>query len=274
MNLFLKFRAQGGTQTGPAPTGQVLLLFPFFCLLPYANVLVLFPVRAGRLFHAQPAFRPAPSRPHQQGESFGLPSQVPYDDVGGWRPSWSLVLWLLNPQRLYTTDRTHAESPGYQPFCYAYEGQGSRCTSLDRISLSTLGVDMTFLNNLGPSFNTLGQICQQHLKRKDIELWNTLPDCDFSGVFCCFFFTQFRPFCSEVNRADCWETTPMMMRSSSSAFALKHLISVRTFSVSRSDWQNVLAWRWHECLTECTTGEMWYFDWGCVRVLVEFFCQF
>lgn len=170
MNLLLNFRAPCGTQTGPTPTGQVLLLFPFFCLLPYADVLALFPVPAGGLFQAQPAFRPAHYRPHQQGESLGLPSQLPCEDVGGLRPSWSRVLCLLNPQRLFTIDRTHAESPGYQPFQYAYEGRGSQCTSLDGMSLSSLGHDFTFLNNLGPSFNTLGQICQQNLEKRDIEL--------------------------------------------------------------------------------------------------------
>lgn len=115
-------------------------------------------------------------------------SQVPYDDVGGLRPSWLLVLWLLNPQRLYTIDRKRAESPEYQPFCYAYEGQGSQCASLDQLSLSTSGDDLTFLNNLGPSFNKLGQICQQNLEEKDIELWITLPDSHFN----IFFKTHFR----------------------------------------------------------------------------------
>lgn len=75
--LFLNFRAPCGTQTGPAPTGQVLLLFPFFYLLPYANVLPLFPVRAGGLFQPQPAFRPAHSWSHWQGESVGLPFPGP-----------------------------------------------------------------------------------------------------------------------------------------------------------------------------------------------------
>lgn len=75
-----------------------------------------------------------------------------------------------SPQRLYTVDGTHAEFPEYQPFYYAYEGRGSRCASLDGISLSTLEDDMTFANNLGPSFNTLGQICLQNLEEKDMEL--------------------------------------------------------------------------------------------------------
>ena len=161
VNLFLNFRTSCGNQTGLAPTGQVLILFPFFYLGAQANVLSLFLVRAGGLFQAQPASSPAHSKSHWQGESFGLPSHDPYDGLGGSRATWSPVLWLLVPQRLHTIDRVCPESQEYQPFCYAYEGLGSQCTSLDGISLSTLEDDLTFLNNLGPSFNTLGQICQQ-----------------------------------------------------------------------------------------------------------------
>lgn len=71
------------------------------------------------------------------------------------------------PQRLSTIDGTQAESPEDRPFCYAYEGLGSRSSSLDELSLSSLEDGLSFLNNLGPSFNKLGQICQQNLEEKN-----------------------------------------------------------------------------------------------------------
>ncbi|XP_029689503.1 cadherin-like protein 26 isoform X2 [Takifugu rubripes] len=73
-------------------------------------------------------------------------------------------------RRLYTLDGTKAYSPEFGPFIYAHEGGGSRCPSLDGISMNTTEEDLTFLNNLGPKFKTLGQICQQALEQKDVEL--------------------------------------------------------------------------------------------------------
>ncbi|TNN43108.1 Cadherin-like protein 26 [Liparis tanakae] len=66
-------------------------------------------------------------------------------------------------RRMDEVDGNLDSLPTYQPHQYAYEGEGSRCQSLDQLSLSNMGDDLMFLNDLGPKFKTLAGVSHQKI---------------------------------------------------------------------------------------------------------------
>ncbi|XP_051947542.1 cadherin-like protein 26 isoform X2 [Xyrauchen texanus] len=73
-------------------------------------------------------------------------------------------------RKVYGLPEEERDYPEYSPRQYDYEGTGSNCESLDKLSVSNFGENMDFLQNLGPKFNTLGGICQQPIQHKNVRL--------------------------------------------------------------------------------------------------------
>ncbi|KAK0143130.1 hypothetical protein N1851_018747 [Merluccius polli] len=54
----------------------------------------------------------------------------------------------------------------YHPITFTYEGKGSRCQSLDNLSLDP-GDNLDFLCDLDFKFKTLGSLCHQHIQENN-----------------------------------------------------------------------------------------------------------
>ncbi|XP_060930146.1 cadherin-like protein 26 [Limanda limanda] len=82
----------------------------------------------------------------------------------------NILLPDLIERKLHLVDGDIIDHPMQQPFAYAYEGQNSKCQSLDKLSLSNLGDETEFLNDLGPKFMTLGNICHQTAQDNNTQI--------------------------------------------------------------------------------------------------------
>ncbi|XP_035378559.1 cadherin-like protein 26 [Electrophorus electricus] len=87
--------------------------------------------------------------------------------------SFSLSEWNMESHlhhKLFKIGKEQADVSVYHPRQYADEGLGSTCASLDRLSFSTDGDDLGFLQDLGPQFCTLSGICRQAMEEKRVRL--------------------------------------------------------------------------------------------------------
>lgn len=73
-------------------------------------------------------------------------------------------------RRCNEVDGNVVDHPTYQPHSYAFEGDGSICQSLDKLSFHDMGEDFKYLDDLGPKFNTLGQMYDEAIKKKKVQL--------------------------------------------------------------------------------------------------------
>ncbi|CAI5648019.1 unnamed protein product [Oreochromis niloticus] len=73
-------------------------------------------------------------------------------------------------RRCNEVDGNVVDHPAYQPRSYAFEGEGSICQSLDKLSFHDMGEDFKYLDDLGPKFKTLGQMYDEAIKKKKVQL--------------------------------------------------------------------------------------------------------
>lgn len=55
------------------------------------------------------------------------------------------------------------------PYDYSSEGTNTNAVSLDKLSFRSMGGDLDPLENLGPQFCILGEICQQGIREKRMK---------------------------------------------------------------------------------------------------------
>nr|XP_015823801.2 cadherin-like protein 26 [Nothobranchius furzeri] len=79
-------------------------------------------------------------------------------------------LQKLVEHSLSKTCHEEAEGQENSPIKFAYEGEGSRCGSLDELTFDILDGNLSFLDHLGPRFNTLAVMCNSSAVKATEEL--------------------------------------------------------------------------------------------------------
>lgn len=73
-------------------------------------------------------------------------------------------------QRLFVLNGLDANFNNNEPHVYAEEGELHKVHSLDDISIADNSQGLDFLQDLGPKFRTLGEVCQEGLAQKGFTL--------------------------------------------------------------------------------------------------------
>ncbi|XP_055044373.2 cadherin-like protein 26 isoform X1 [Misgurnus anguillicaudatus] len=73
-------------------------------------------------------------------------------------------------KKLYGFEEDQKDYPVYIAYEYDYEGRGSECESLDKLTVSNLGDNLDFLQNLGPKFIPLAGVCQEKMPQKSVRV--------------------------------------------------------------------------------------------------------
>ncbi|KAF7210185.1 transcript variant X3 [Nothobranchius furzeri] len=82
-------------------------------------------------------------------------------------------LQILVENSIDKTSREEAVGQENNPIKFAYEGEGSRCGSLDELAFDILDGNLSFLDHLGPRFNTLAEMCNASVVKKTAALEGT-----------------------------------------------------------------------------------------------------
>lgn len=80
------------------------------------------------------------------------------------------VLIISSPNEPLLQKLQEVNIPEYHPRDYSSEGTMINAMSLDRLSVSSTGGGLDFLQNIGTKFSTLGEICQQAIEEKNMKV--------------------------------------------------------------------------------------------------------
>ncbi|XP_047663486.1 cadherin-like protein 26 isoform X2 [Tachysurus fulvidraco] len=93
-----------------------------------------------------------------------------YDTVfSGLSRTFSFNMEDLLQTRLSKLNKEHQDFPEYHPQIYNSEGTNNDTVSLDKLSIHSAKNELDNLQNLGPKFNNLEEICKEAIKEKKIK---------------------------------------------------------------------------------------------------------